>query len=85
MANNESFAQIQPDSTGAKVRTLETEILQEDGLTVSTVATQVAALADADGNLIDPLHKLPVATPGVESLLGAILQELTLIRQILGG
>ncbi len=74
---SEGYAQIAPDSTGAKIRTVEeTEVLQSDGFTREDVETQVVILGNADGALIDKQNPLPIQAPTTEGLLMQILDEL---------
>jgi hypothetical protein len=49
--NNESYIQLAPDSTGAKVRNLEVTTYPDD--TATAVNQQVVVLADKLGRLID--------------------------------
>lgn len=87
MAGGEGFARIRPDSTGARIRTVEEEEkLQADGYTRADIETQVVILSDADGNLIDDRHAFSVRSPVIEGILKDILSELKvhsdLLRQL---
>lgn len=49
---DESYVQVSPNNTGAKIRNLAVTVMQPDG-TVSTVDMQVVSIANPDGSIVD--------------------------------
>ena len=71
---DESYVQIEPESTGKKIRNLKMTVLQEDG-TTADVYCQVISIVDEAG---EPVN-LSFDTGNQED----ILHELRMIRQTL--
>lgn len=69
--SKEASVSISPESTGPKVRTLQVDVIDDDGSIASTVQ-QVVTLADKDGDVVDFSSTLDIQIQ--------ILRELKKIR-----
>jgi hypothetical protein len=78
---SEAYSQIQPDSTGDKIRTVELTLLQPDGTRV-TVGMQVMSITDSEGNIIGGKDfPINVDSKNITNLLEALLTEIRELKE----
>lgn len=77
-AGVETYVQVPPNSSGAKVRNLQIDVMQPDG-TTSTVVLQCTNIVDAEGRQV-----FPAVNAERDSLLRSILKELQAMRRMMG-